>query len=308
MALIGYLQVTRKCNQACVFCSNPENDNILSLDDAQRAVRELRDKAFDGVILTGGEPTLYGSLADLIRYCRDVGLAPRIISNGQKLADRAFLQELVLAGLSHVHLSLHSCRPETQAELTGNRESLPNLVLALGHCASLGVSVNINTVINRRNADHLDETVSWLVERFPFLRHFVWNNLDPHMNRVAQHAEVIPQFQDFELALHRACRFLRATARTFRVERVPLCYMAEFAECSTETRKIVKAEKRDIYFLDARQMYSQGDFFYEKDAVCRECTVAAAGRRTSAGGGYDLPFEPARRASTIACRRSSGIV
>ena len=47
-------------------------------------------------------------------------------------------------------------------------------------------------------------------------------------------------------------RFLHKEGRTFRVERVPLCYMTEFAHCSTETRKIVKGEERVGDKLDVR--------------------------------------------------------
>ena len=93
------------------------------------------------------------------------------------------------------------------------------------------------------------------------------------MNRVEKNPNVVPAFQKFEISLHRALSFLEGTGRSFRVERVPLCYMVEFAHCSTETRKIVKAEKRDIYFLDERNRHSQDNFFYEKGEPCSNCTV-----------------------------------
>ena len=74
--------------------------------------------------------------------------------------------------------------------------------------AQVGVTVNINTVINRFNADHLDENVRFFVERFPFLRHFVWNNLDPSMGRAETNRDTAHRLADFELSLARAMRFL----------------------------------------------------------------------------------------------------
>ncbi len=275
MANIGYLQVTRQCNQRCLFCSNPENDNLLRYEDAQRAVSELKDQGCTGVILTGGEPTLYGPLAELIAFCRDLDIAPRIISNGQKLADPAYFDALVDAGLDHVHLSLHSCRAPVQAALTGNEGSLAAIEQALSHCGERDVSVNINTVINAANADHLHHTVRWVLQRFPFVRHFVWNNLDPYLNRVREHPETIPRLTAFEVPLALAMRDLAAAGRTFRVERVPLCFMVEYPECSTETRKIVKSERRDIYFLDERSRFSQDSFFYDKGPACAACRCSA---------------------------------
>jgi hypothetical protein len=66
-------------------------------------------------------------------------------------------------------------------------------------------------------------------------------------------------------------RFLEETGRTFRVERVPLCYMAEYPHCSTETRKIVKGESRTVYFLDEKGVVHQTEWRYGKADACRAC-------------------------------------
>jgi len=273
MAGVAYLQVTRECNQNCRFCSNPENQETLDYRDALSFIQGFRARGCHGVIFTGGEPTLFPKLAQLIRDAHKAGIAPRIISNGQKLSDPAFLDELIRAGLDHVHLSIHSHREAVQNYLAGNPDSWKNLVLALENCGRRGLTVNINTVINAHNADHLDGIVEWITRRFPFIRHVVWNNLDPRVSRVTEHPDVIPGFQDFEVSLYRAVRLLVQRGITFRVERVPLCYMAEFAEFSTETRKIVKQEAREIAFLDPRRHVRQENFFYSKARDCAACSL-----------------------------------
>jgi len=273
MAKIGYIQVTRQCNQKCRFCSNPENENVLIFEDAVGLLNELKEKEYSGVIFTGGEPTLYDRLGDLIEYANEIKVHPRIISNGQKLAEKAYFERLVESGLNHIHLSIHSFDKNIQAFLTDTDASLEKILKALEHCMHYDITTNINTVINKYNADHLDKTVNYLVRNFPNISHFVWNNLDPYMNRVAQYPDVIPQFQDFELSLFKAASFLKARNYTFRIERVPLCYMTEFAEYSTETRKIVKQEGREIYFLDHRKNVSQDTFFYEKTDDCGFCSL-----------------------------------
>ena len=68
--------------------------------------------------------------------------------------------------------------------------------------------MNINTVINAFNADHLDENVRTFTGRFPFLRHFVWNNLDPSMGRAETNRDTAHRLRDFEVSLNRAMRFL----------------------------------------------------------------------------------------------------
>jgi hypothetical protein len=81
----------------------------------------------------------------------------------------------------------------------------------------------------------------------------------------------VAQPPEFEISLCLAMRHLHSTGRTFRVERVPLCYMAEFAWCSTETRKIVKDEERLVNFLDEKGQVLQKDFMHGKAECCKVC-------------------------------------
>jgi len=274
VADIGYIQVTRACNQTCMICSNPPTDQALDFETACRRVDALADKGCEGVILTGGEPTLYERLEDLIAYCMTKKIFPRLITNAQKTANRAYLEGLMQAGLRHIHISLYSCDPAVQARLSGNPDSFDRIRTTLDHLASIAqMTVNINTVITRYNADHLSRTVKWLMASYPRVRHVVFNNLDSYMGRVADHPDVIPRLNDFELELHAALSLLAAHGHTMRVERVPLCYLTDFEHVSTETRKIVKAENRTVFFLDQRGRLDQDEWTYKKAACCQACSL-----------------------------------
>ncbi len=289
MANLGYLQVVRRCNQQCLFCSNPANDRDLPVGEAKKLIDRYAKKKYDGVILTGGEPTLYEPLAELISYASGKGLACRIITNGQRTMDSAYLDSLLRAGLKHVHVSIHSHRKSVQSFLTGNPDSLGNILRSLILLRSIDdLGVDINQTICAQNADHVDETVRWLCERFPHLHHFSWTYLDTLLDRVEQHPEVVPSLAQSERSLLAAMRYLDASERTFRIEKLPLCYMGEFGHCSTETRAIVKKEERTIDFLDERKPYREHKWRYGKAPVCKKCSLdpICAGL-WDMGGSYD---------------------
>ena len=179
---------------------------------------------------------------------------------------------MVDAGLNHVNVSLFSHKPKIQAFLTKKKDSFDNIIKSLENAKKLKITANINTVINKYNADHLSDLVKFVIKKFPFVRHFIWNNMDPLMNRASKNTDTIPKLNDFELELHKAMEFLNKTGRTFRVERVPLCYMAEYAHYSTETRKIVKNEERSVHFLDdQRGRTRQLQWRYDKVGCCGIC-------------------------------------
>jgi MoaA/NifB/PqqE/SkfB family radical SAM enzyme len=275
MANLGYLQLTRSCLQRCRFCSNPPTGIELTETEMRRMIDELADMGYDGVILTGGEPTLSPLLPAALAYAAEKKLYSRMITNGQRLADKAFFRECVDAGLSHIHVSLHSWRPEVHDFITQYPDAWRTLVECLGHVPEMGITCDINTVINAYNSDHLHETVMWLVDRFPFIRHFVWNNMDPDGNRAEENPDCIPRHHEFQVSLELAMEFLHATGRTFRAERVPLCYMPRFAWASTETRKIVKEEERCIRFLDQKGFVRQLEFLHGKGTACEACRFDA---------------------------------
>lgn len=289
MANLGYMQVVRYCNQYCRFCSNPATGYELDLATARREIDDFVARRYYGVILTGGEPSLSDLIPEITRYAVERGLHVRMVTNGSRLARPGLAARYVEAGLRHFHVSIHTCREEVEDFLTGVRGSFALAIQALEQLGAAGATVDINTVINKFNADHLDETVKTLTRRFPFLRHFVWNNLDPSMGRAEANLDSLHRLADLELSLARAMRHLHATGRTFRVERVPLCYMTEFAECSTETRKIVKGEERIVHFLDEKGTIRQTDFRHAKADVCRACSLdAVCGGLFTHGGHYDV--------------------
>lgn len=291
MANIGYIQVVRHCNHFCGFCSNPTTPYVHTFETMKVLVDDFVERGYFGVILTGGEPTLHPELPRICGYARDRGLHVRMITNGSRLSDPAFAKEMAAAGLQLVHVSIYSVRPDVEAKLRGMPGTLDKAFAALANADANGIETNVNCVINKLNADHLDENVRHFLEHHPYVRHFIWNNLDPSMGRAeVNQAEFTPRLADFEVSLVRAMRLLNDSGRTFRVEKVPLCYMTEFAWASTETRKIVKGEERIVHFLDAKQTVRQTDWSHVYADACDVCSL-----RTICGGLFDRgdAYDPA---------------
>lgn len=284
MANLGYIQVTRECNQRCLFCSNPPSGESATLGELKSKVDDLAARGCDGIILTGGEPTLFPELPALVAHVTARGLPPRIITNAQRLAEGPLLDALVDAGLSHVHVSLYSVRPEVQDRLTRNPGGLGRTLAALarlGRLAAAGagkarLAVDLNVVISRPTAGLLDEVAAFVVETLPGVRHVVWNGLDPSTDRVAENPDMVPRLHELELSLHRALGILERSGRSFRVERIPLCYLPRYEHVSTETRKIVKEEPRLIHFLDAKRLVRQegrSSWQRGKAEACSHCRL-----------------------------------
>lgn len=158
--------------------------------------------------------------------------------------------------------------------MTDTPWSYKKLLKAIQNSLKLWLTVQLNCVINKYNQNHLDKTVWFVIKNFPQIQHFVWNNLDPEMMRKTEIA--LSCLADHDIAsksLSKAVRLLEDTWRTFRVERLALCFMRGFEYASTETRKIVKDEERIVHFLDSRETYRELDWEHEKIAECEKCDL-----------------------------------
>ena len=75
------------CNLRCPYCHNPElvlprNDRKTVSENELFEFLSSRRGKLDGVCITGGEPTLYPSLPDLLRRIRRMGFLVKLDSNG----------------------------------------------------------------------------------------------------------------------------------------------------------------------------------------------------------------------------------
>lgn len=75
------------CNLRCPYCHNP--DLVLTKDNGKYISEKeffefllSRKGKLDGVCITGGEPTLYPNLINLIRRIREMGFLVKLDSNG----------------------------------------------------------------------------------------------------------------------------------------------------------------------------------------------------------------------------------
>jgi MoaA/NifB/PqqE/SkfB family radical SAM enzyme len=289
MANLGYIQVVRHCNHFCGFCSNPSTPYTHSFESMRPLVDDLVARGYFGVILTGGEPTLHPELPAIARYASEQGLHVRMITNGHRLAEPGLARELVDAGLLHVHVSVYATDPAIEAELRGTPRTLERAYRAIENAHQAGMTINLNCVINKLNAHRLDLDIAYWMEHHPYIRHFIWNNLDPSMGRAeVNQDQFMHRLADCEASLHRACKLLDESGRTFRVEKMPLCYLTEYAWASTETRKIVKGEERIVHFLDDKQAVRQTDWEHLYAEACTVCRLRhICGGLFDRGGGYD---------------------
>ena len=105
------LYVTDRCNLDCSYCT--EYDNSVPhppLEDLKMWLRKIRELGTMRIALVGGEPLLHPDIVELVRYCRELGFATSLTTNGFLLT-RAKLKALEEAGLQVMQISVDRMTP-----------------------------------------------------------------------------------------------------------------------------------------------------------------------------------------------------
>jgi cyclic pyranopterin phosphate synthase len=155
------ISVTDRCNFRCTYCMPEEGmqwmprSEILTFEEIERLARIcVEHYGFEGIRLTGGEPTIRAHITTLVAKLSALGVDIAMTTNGATLRNCA--HDLRAAGLNRINISLDTLDRERFAQMT-RRDELHNVLLGIEAAKSAGFDlVKINAVIERgANDDEL---------------------------------------------------------------------------------------------------------------------------------------------------------
>ncbi len=162
------VSVTDRCNFRCTYCMPEEGmqwmprSEILTFEEIERVARICVERfGFDGIRLTGGEPTVRAHLVRLVEKLARLEVAGRAIdlamtTNGATLRNCA--HDLRAAGLRRLNISLDTLDREKFERMT-RRDELGNVLDGIAAAQGAGFDpVKVNAVVERGVND--DEIVA----------------------------------------------------------------------------------------------------------------------------------------------------
>jgi len=158
------ISVTDRCNFRCTYCMPEEGmqwlprDEVLTFEEIERVARVCVERfGFDGIRLTGGEPTVRAHLPVLVAKLAALGVDLAMTTNGATLALVA--ADLRRAGLRRINISCDSLRRDRFAAMA-RRDRLEAVLDGIAAAGTAGFDpVKVNCVVMRGYND--DELVDF---------------------------------------------------------------------------------------------------------------------------------------------------
>ncbi len=149
------LSVTDRCNFRCVYCMEPDvkylpKMQLLTLHEYIRLVEIVMSLGIEKLRITGGEPTLYPQLDELLEAVGSMGLRDIALTTNGSTLTRAMAERWKQYGLHRITVSLDTLRPSRKDAITRSHTSLKDVIAAIDVARDVGLTpVKVNAVILR---------------------------------------------------------------------------------------------------------------------------------------------------------------
>jgi radical SAM protein with 4Fe4S-binding SPASM domain len=160
------LALTYRCNNDCPHCYNARPRDYAELDTSRW--KEILDRLWalgvPHIVFTGGEPTLRTDLADLIAHAESLGQIAGLNTNARRLADPAYVRQLVDSGLDHLQITVESCDADIHGRMVGSKSAFAQTIQGLKNVLGTSLYVMTNTTMLRTNVHTISATLDFLGE------------------------------------------------------------------------------------------------------------------------------------------------
>lgn len=153
------LILSSKCNFKCPYCRSVGGPD-LDINQAISTVNYWADQGLQNIRFSGGEPTLYPGLVELVKLSKDRDIKRIAIStNGS--ASKDLYRELLLAGANDFSISLDACCAEEGDKMSGGRKGAWKTVVDNIKWLSLYAYVTVGVVLTQDNAAGTEEIIKF---------------------------------------------------------------------------------------------------------------------------------------------------
>lgn len=166
------LIITHRCNQRCEFCFDASNIleasiasdmSLTTLNQILTTIRgSIKDISNFNVTLSGGEPTIHPHFLEFVRHVSDVGFPITVLSNGQRFADKRFMEEVLKSNIWNFQFSIEGASAEVHDLRVGLHGAWERVVAAIENAIGFGVRFITNSTMTRTSVGEMFRIIDLL--------------------------------------------------------------------------------------------------------------------------------------------------
>ena len=231
----GVLHLGYACNLKCPFCyyRDVSNRQFMILGAIKRIVKSFKQyydiKQID---YTGGEPTLYKDLDPLLKWTKEQGIVPTVITHGMFMDKVKETCEFLV--------SVHDVG-ERADKLVGHQGFFEEQKKQI---KKLKVRYRTNTTVYKDNYRYLEETAKYLITTKTSVHNFIMFN--PFISE-SNFDKIFVEFKEIRPYLENAINILEDAGRKVNVRYMPFCALPKHHKNIVDWHQIQKDKDEWVY-------------------------------------------------------------
>gem|GEM_PF-1696590 len=174
--MLVYWEMTQACGLACRHCRaeavSTAHPDELTYEEGKKLLHQIAafDKPSPHLVFTGGDPLRRADLFDLIDEARALGINVSITPSATADLTIEVLAKLKAHGVDSFGLSLDGSTAARHEAVRGVEGCFDWTIAAAKAAATLGVPIQINTLVSQETVDDLPAVYELLKKEFPVMR------------------------------------------------------------------------------------------------------------------------------------------
>jgi MoaA/NifB/PqqE/SkfB family radical SAM enzyme len=228
------VKISNGCNANCIFCADSHEIRSADSPDFESLLQQLKEnrQKFDSIIITGGEPTIHPRLIEYLEHVRDCKFrSVMIATNGFRLKYLDFTRKLHQLGVTGYQISFQTTDAKEYYSITGIKDALSLVDMALLNVRQLHQRVNINTCVHKLNYRKLPEIALHLDQYADYIQFAFMNPVGSSV--IGGKSFVAVSFSDALPYLREAV----ASSQKVHIENIPICVIPDMMSRISDLRK-----------------------------------------------------------------------
>lgn len=264
------LKIGFKCNNNCIHCvvADKRCAGILDIPHIMNILKKVPNG--EAVQITGGEPSIFTYLPDILKACKDKNCKTIIQSNGTGFSDKSFFEKCK-PYIDHIHIAIHSYDEKVHDNIVGSQGMWQKTIKGWENILSSGIYCTTQTVLSTYNINTLYDTFSFIQKKAP---NTYMSMTYPHLmgNAYKNRDFVAFRFSDYKEEIQRTLKDFKENIFT---EAIPPCYLYPyFPYNSAENDILSNCTRTGVDFSSNQDVKNYNKLDVEskrKGPKCKEC-------------------------------------
>lgn len=167
------IDITNRCNLTCPVCFAHANEAGFLYEVTLEQVKYMLETLLsqqpvpaDRIQISGGEPTIHPQFLEIVKLIKSMNFDYiQLNTNGIKMADLEFAQQVKEAGVDTLYLQFDGLKPETYQKIRGDASVLEKKLQTIENCRKVGITiVFVPTIVGGINNHEVGDILKFAIK------------------------------------------------------------------------------------------------------------------------------------------------